>query len=137
MRYAVLLLCSVLMGGTYAVAQAAPAASAASKSTIESQPATAAMPSPPAHPMTQAQVEEMLKLTHADKLKNQMMETMMAQLSHEFPPYMPKDVLTDLLSSMEKANLNKTVIPIYQKYLSQKDARRSSRSTKPPQGSIC
>lgn len=128
MRYAVLLLCSVLIVGTSAVAQTAPASSTAANTTHD------AIAIPPAHPITLAQAKEILKMTGADQMKNQMIESMMAELRHAFPPYMPEDVIEDFQTSLEKADLDDTVIPIYQKYLSQQDAAAIIAFYKTPAG---
>ncbi len=134
MRYALLLLCSVLIGGTYAVAQAAPASPAASKSKTASQPATVAAPAPPAHPMTNAQVEEMLKVTDADRMQKQLLTEMMFYVRHKMPPYMPKDVITDLETSLESTKIDDVVMKIYQKHISEQDAAAIIAFDKTPAG---
>jgi uncharacterized protein len=131
MRYAVLLLCSVLIGGTYAVAQATPASKTASTSSSSAQ----ALPAPPPlHPLTVAQAREILKLTGADRLRNQVMRRMMTGLQGVFPPYMPKDVVQDLEKNLEAIDMDSITVKIYQEHISEKDAAAIIAFYKTPAG---
>lgn len=114
MRHAVLLLCSVLIGGTYAVAQSTPAAPAS--------PAEALPAPPPLHPLTDAQAREMLKLQGSDRIEKQTMAQELKILPRVFPPYMPKDVMDDLKTSLESIDLDSIIVKIYQEHISEKDA---------------
>ena len=127
MRYTALLLSAVLIAGVPAVAQSVPASTS-------SHAAKSAHAAPPAHPLTTAQAEELLKLTGADHMKKQMVDGMVAYLRQTFPPYVPKDVLTDFQTSLEKINVNSATIKIYKKHMSQKDAAAIIAFYKTPAG---
>ncbi len=116
MRYAVLLLSSVLIVGTSAVAQTAPATSAVMPQ------ATAVSQAPPLHPITVAQCKELMHLTGAVRLGRQSMDQMMKYLRGVVPPYIPKDVMDDMQASMDNIDLASMVTKIYQKHISEKDA---------------
>ena len=98
------------------------------------QTTTAADEQPPAHPITPAQVHEMLELTGANRLKNQVMRGMWVNLQKAFPPFVPKDVLDDLEASLEKADLEPMLISAYQKRVSTEDAAQAIAFYKTPAG---
>src|SRR5271170_3112573 len=58
---------------------------------------------PPGHPVNPAQVHELLELTGATNLKNQLMRGMMVYMRQSLPAYLPKDVIDDLETSLENA----------------------------------
>lgn len=131
MRTSVLLLCSVLIVGASAVAQTAPASPAGASQAASSS----ALPAPPPlHPLTVAQAQEILKLSHADKLKNQVMTQMMGNMKRVFPPYMPKDVIDDLLTSLENIDMDSFTVKIYQEHISEQDATAIIAFYKSPAG---
>lgn len=130
MRHVVLLLCCVLIGGTSAVAQAAPA----SKAAHPANPAKVVVPVLPAHPMTVAQAKEMLKLTGANESARQAIARELGNLRQAFPPYMPEDVIQDLKTGFEHIDFGGLLIPIYQKTLSEKDAAAIIAFYKTPAG---
>lgn len=119
MRFAVLLLSSVLIAGTSAVAQTHPANSAGSAAAAPVAPESAA---PPLHAITAAQAKELIHLTGAVRLGRQSMDQMMAYARKMLPPYMPKDVMEDMQASMDKIDLASMVTKIYQEHISEKDA---------------
>jgi hypothetical protein len=129
MRYAVLLLSSVLIGGTFAVAQTAPAAAPTTSGNSQAMPAP-----PPLHPITDAQAKELLHLTGAVRLGRQSMARMMAYLRGVVPPYIPQDVMVDMQTSMEKIDLASMMTKIYQEHISQKDAAAIIAFYKTPAG---
>ncbi|MGH9588392.1 MAG: DUF2059 domain-containing protein [Acidobacteriaceae bacterium] len=106
-------------------------------STVNSTPAqsaTATVDQPPAHPITPAQVHEILELTGARRLQLQTMRAMMASLRKAFPPYMPEDVIDDLESNMEKVDLEPMAVEAYQKHVSTEDAAKMIAFYKTPAG---
>jgi hypothetical protein len=95
---------------------------------------TTATDQPPAHPVTPEQVHEILVLTGANKLKDQMMHGMMNYLQRAFPPYMPKDVIDDLETSMAKIDMDSMAVESYQKHISTEDAAQLIAFYKTPAG---
>lgn len=83
---------------------------------------SAATAKAPLHPITVAQAQELLRLTHADALQKQISNNMMQYLSHALPPFIPADVLTDIKTRLESANLDSQLITIYQQHISERDA---------------
>jgi hypothetical protein len=77
---------------------------------------------PPLHPITPHQVHEILELTGANKLKEQMMRSMWGSLQKSFPPFFPKDVLDDLEANMLKIDFEPMAVKAYQKRISAEDA---------------
>ncbi|MGB7190582.1 MAG: DUF2059 domain-containing protein [Acidobacteriaceae bacterium] len=89
---------------------------------------------PPAHPITAAQVHELLELTGAKQLGIQMMRGMMVNLRKTFPPFVPKDVIDDIEASLEKMDLESMAVVAYQKHLSTEDAAQVIAFYKTPAG---
>lgn len=131
MRYAVVLLCSVLIAGTSAVAQTARASNPGSS---PASPGNLAATAVPAHPMTMAQAEELLKVTHADKIGKQIVAGMLVNLRRNLPPYMPEDVVEDLQKSLEDIDYGGMAASIYRKHLSEQDAAAIIAFDKTPAG---
>ncbi len=92
------------------------------------------MPQPPAHPITTAQVHELLELTGANRLKDEMIHNTMAYLQRALPPYMPKDVVDDFETSFAKMDVETMSIKAYQKHISTEDAAQFIAFYKTPAG---
>jgi uncharacterized protein len=105
---------------------------AQSMSSDQTQTATADQP--PEHPITQAQVHELLELTGANRLKDQMIHNTMTYLQKAFPPYMPKDVIDDLETSFAKMDVESLTVKEYQKHISTEDATQFIAFYKTPAG---
>jgi len=75
----------------------------------------------PVHPVTAAQVHQLLVLTNSDNLKKQMMNGMTPYLRQAMP-FLPADVMDDFQARMEKADLEPMAVESYQKHLSTEDA---------------
>ena len=128
MRYAAVLAIS-LLGISSALGQTA---SASPSQSTTSQAASA--DTPPAHPITKAQVDEILQLTHAQQLREQVMQAMMANLERVFPPYMPKDVIADLEHNLGTIDFESMAVHAYQKHVSTEDAEQIISFYKTPAG---
>ncbi len=89
---------------------------------------------PPVHPVTPAQVHELLELTGATNLKNQLMRGMMVYMRQSLPAYLPKEVIDDLETSLENADMEPMLIAAYQKHLSTEDAVEIITFYKTPAG---
>jgi uncharacterized protein len=98
------------------------------------QTQTSAADQPPEHPITTAQVHELLELTGANRLKDQMIHNTMTYLQKAFPPYMPKDVIDDLETSFAKMDVESLTIKEYQKHISTEDATQFIAFYKTPAG---
>lgn len=75
----------------------------------------------PEHPVTVAQVHQIMALTKTNDLKKQMLESMMPYLKQAMP-FLPPDVLDDYQARIEKADFEPIAIASYQKHLSTEDA---------------
>jgi len=87
---------------------------------------------PPANPITDSQVHELMELTGTDKLKDQLTQYIMRNI--EQAPFMPKDVIDDMHASLEKADINTAAAATYKKYLSTDDAAAIIAFYKTPAG---
>jgi len=131
MRYASVLAATLIFAAS-ALAQQAPSASSA-PTTLANPPAQVP-DQPPVHPVTPEQVHEILELTGANQLKNQMMRGMMAYWRRAFPSFVPKDVFDDLESSLEKMDFEPMAVTAYQKRISTEDAAQVIAFYKTPAG---
>lgn len=75
----------------------------------------------PEHPVTRAQVHELMVLTGSDHLRSQVMAGMLPYIKQAMP-FMPQDVLDDFQSRMAKADFETMAVQSYQKHLSTEDA---------------
>lgn len=89
---------------------------------------------PPAHPITAAQVQEMLQLTGAAKLQKQMLDNIMPALRKTMPPYMPADVMTDWERTVLGPEMQNVVVRTYQQHISTEDAAAAIAFYKSPAG---
>lgn len=105
-----------------------------STNTIPAQSTPATMDQPPMHPITVQQVHELLVLTGANRLKDQMIHNTMSYFQKAFPPYMPKDVVDDLETSFAKMDVEQIAVKVYQKHISTEDASQVIAFYKTPVG---
>ncbi|MGC2164352.1 MAG: DUF2059 domain-containing protein [Silvibacterium sp.] len=131
MRYASVLAITLIFAAS-ALAQQTPASSQTHARSANAQAQVAIQP--PAHPITPAQVHEILELTGANHLAVQIMRGMMVNLRKSFPPYVPKDVIDDLEASMEKMDFESMAVVAYQKHISTEDAAQAITFYKTPAG---
>lgn len=75
----------------------------------------------PEHPITAAQVHQLMVLTKTDHLTKQMMDGMMPYMKQALP-FLPADVLSDFQARMEKVDFEPMAVEAYQKRLSTEDA---------------
>lgn len=130
MRYATVLATTLIFAAS-ALAQQAPASK--TPAATDNAPAQAEI-LPPVHPITPEQVHEILQLTGANQLKNQMMRGMMSYWRKSFPSFVPKDVFDDLESSLEKMDFEPVAVAAYQKRISTEDAAQVIAFYKTPAG---
>lgn len=105
------------------------------------QTATAAEPSPesadlkpPEHPVTVAQVHELMDLTGMTNMQKQMVQGFLPNLRRMMPPYVPSDVMDDFQKSLLGADMDALVVAAYQKHLSTEDADQVIAFYKSPAG---
>ncbi len=91
-------------------------------------------PPPPAHPLTAAQAHELMQLTGTDKIKQHLVDNVMAYTQRAFPPFVPADVRTDVETSLEKMDVETPTVATYQRYLSTEDAGKIIDFYKTPAG---
>ncbi len=103
-------------------------------SVLQGTPTGASQPAvtPPANPITDPQVKELMELTGTDKLKDQLTQYFMSRMQQA--PFMPKDVLDDMHTSLEKTDVNTNATATYKKYLSTEDAAAIIAFYKTPAG---
>jgi uncharacterized protein len=87
----------------------------------------------PAHPVTPEQVREILNLTGAVDVKQQMLDGLMPHVK-EMLPYMPQSVLDDIRQSISIADFDGAVVRAYQKRLSTEEAAQIIAFLRTPAG---
>ena len=134
MRNAVLALCSFLLAGTV-FAQPTPSAGSQSpaKATAPSSATAPAASQAPANPLTDAQAKQMLEMTGALQMKEQLLHSVMNYFRTAMP-FMPKDVSDDLETSFGKLDLETPIIAIYKEHISTSDADAIIAFYKTPAG---
>ena len=81
-------------------------------------------PPPPAHPITPAEVKELMEVTHmVDRMKDSV-HTMIPQQKKALP-YFPDEFWTDLEAEFAKLDWVALATPVYQRYLSEDDANKA------------
>ncbi len=88
---------------------------------------------PPAHPVTAAQVYEILELTGTDTVKRQMLDGLLPHL-RQMMPYMPNDVVDDLQQSLGVADFEGVMVRSFQQSLSTEEAADIIAFYKSPAG---
>jgi TonB family protein len=111
----------------------AASAPGATDAGAQAQQDSAANP-PPEHPITTAQVHEMMELTGSVNLTKQMLDSMMPMLRQSMPPYMPADVMQDFEQTFTGGALEDAVVSSYQAHLSTEDAAEIIAFYKSPAG---
>ena len=88
----------------------------------------------PEHPITVAQVHEMMQLTGAVSIARQAMQSLMPAIRQMMPPYVPGDVLDELNRRLLSADLETTITHSYQAHLSTEDGTAIIAFYKTPAG---
>jgi hypothetical protein len=133
MRNAVLALCSFALLGS-ALAQQTPSSSTApAKAPAASNSSAPAAAQAPANPLTDAQAKQMLQMTGALEMKEQLLHSVMNYFRTSMP-FMPKDVSDDLEQSFGKLDLETPIIAIYKQHISASDADAIIAFYKTPAG---
>ncbi len=122
--------CFLLAGAAYA--QQAPSTSSSSPAAAPAAKVPVA-PTAPANPLTDAQAKEMLAMTGASEMKEQLQHSMMTYFQSNMP-FMPQDVSTDLEQSFQKLDLETPIIAIYKQHISTEDATAIIAFYKTPAG---
>lgn len=137
MRFQSVLVYSLVLCAS-AMAQSTQTAPSQAAKPVQNPPSSsAAAPAAeprPEHPITADQVHELMQLTGADRIKTQMLQSMLAYFQRLYPPYFPKDVIDDLNSSVEKVDLEPVILEAYQKRISTEDAVQIIAFYKTPAG---
>lgn len=134
MRFISVLASSLILAVTALGQQTTASPHKTVQSAPPAQASTATADQPPAHPITPAQVHEILELTGAKHLEDQMMRGMMGYWLRTVPSYVPKDVTDDLEASLEKMDLEPMAIKAYQEHVSTEDAAQLIAFYKTPAG---
>jgi hypothetical protein len=130
-RHSAWLVFFLLLGVTVSAESATgkPASRTAAGTTGAGQAPEAA----PAHPMTVAQVREILALTSVGNMKQQMLEGMLPFVQ-QMLPYMPDSVVDDFRHSLEMADFDAALVRTFQAHLSTEDAAKIIAFYKTPAG---
>ena len=76
---------------------------------------------PPAHPITRAQVQQLVELSHTREITRNALHT--AFNSQQNPNgIIPKEFFDDMAAEMDKVDFVALMLPVYQKYVSEEDA---------------
>lgn len=133
MRKTALALCSLALLGS-ALAQQTPSSSTApAKAPAASSSSAPAAAQAPANPLTDAQAKQMLQMTGALDMKEQLLHSVMNYFRTSMP-FMPKDVSDDLEESFGKLDLETPIIAIYKQHISASDADAIIAFYKTPAG---
>jgi hypothetical protein len=76
---------------------------------------------PPAHPVSAAQVHEILELTGTNTAKREMLDGMLPHLK-EMMPYIPADVVDDLQRTLGTADFEGAMVRSFQQHMSTEEA---------------
>jgi hypothetical protein len=87
----------------------------------------------PVHPVTAAQVYEILELTGTETMKRQMIDGMLPYLK-QMMPYMPADVVTDFQRSLGATDFEAEMVRSFQQHLSTEDAAQIIAFYRSPAG---
>ena len=125
----------VLSASAFAQQTAAPAAQHPA-STTPPPPSASTNPAitPPANPITAAQIKEIQELTGVTAMQKRIVANAMQYYHSQLPPYIPQDVVEDLTKSLETADLGSQAATIYPKYISTEDAAKIIEFYKTPAG---
>lgn len=88
----------------------------------------------PEHPITAAQVHEMMQLMGMANLQKQMLQGFMPAMRQMMPPYVPADVMDDFQKSLLGAKMDAIVVKAYQEHISTDDAALVIAFYKTPAG---
>jgi hypothetical protein len=88
---------------------------------------------PPAHPVTAAQVYQILTLTGTDTVKREMLDGLLPHMK-QMMPYMPADVVEDLRRSLGTTDFEGAMVRSFQQHLSAEDAAQIIAFYKSPAG---
>lgn len=130
MRNVTLALCCFFVSIPMVAQQPAASSKPATSPAASTAPQT---PPPPAHPLTDFQAKEILELTGASKIKQQLTEGMTNYFSHSMP-FVPKDVMDDLQQSLGKLDVETPAIADLKQRISEEDARSIIAFYKTPAG---
>jgi len=132
MRKASLALSCFLLAGV-ALAQQAPSTASPTPVATPAASKAPAAPAAPANPLTDAQAKQMLEMTGASAMKEQLLQTMMNYFKTNMP-FLPQDVSTDLEQSFQKLDFDTPIIAIYKQHISTEDATAIIAFYKTPAG---
>ncbi|GGG90963.1 DUF2059 domain-containing protein [Silvibacterium dinghuense] len=122
--------CCLLVAASAIAQQASTSASTPTKPASQAAPQ---QPAPPANPITDAQAHELMELTGASKMQEQLVTGMTAYFQQRIP-FAPKDVIDDLVQSLSKVDLQTPIIALYKQHISTTDADAIIAFYKTPAG---
>ncbi len=94
---------------------------------------TAAENPPPAHPVTAAQVYDILELTGTNTQKREMLDGLLPHL-REMMPWMPQNVVADLQRTLGAADFEGAMVRSFQQHLSTEEAAQIIAFYRSPAG---
>jgi uncharacterized protein len=108
-------------------------ATTAKSGIVENAPSATAEENLPEHPVTAAQVHEILELTATNTVKREMLDGMLPHLK-EMMPYIPVDVVADLQRTLGSADFEGAMVRSFQQHLSTEEAADIIAFYKSPAG---
>jgi hypothetical protein len=89
---------------------------------------------PPEHPVTEEQLRTYFAVCHVSGVSRQLTHEHLEAQREQLPPWYPKNVWDEIEDAVDKIDLPAVALPIYQKYLSETDAKMLIELFASPQG---
>jgi hypothetical protein len=89
---------------------------------------------PPEHPITEEQLRTFLKVTHFLSVNSQLIYEKLEVQRKQMPEWYPESVWNEISDAIENIDMASLSLPVYQKYVSEDDARFFIRFMATPRG---
>jgi hypothetical protein len=90
--------------------------------------------SPPEHPITEEQLRTFFKLIHFLSVNRPLLHDKLELQRKQLPGWYPQSVWDEIANAIENIDCPKVALPVYQKYVSEDDAKFFNRFLATPQG---
>lgn len=89
---------------------------------------------PPDHPVTEEQLRTYFAVCHVSAVSRQLTHEKLEAQRQQLPPWYPQPVWDEIEEAVDKIDMPKLALPIYQKYISETDAKLMIQLFASPQG---
>lgn len=89
---------------------------------------------PPEHPITEEQLRTFFKVTHFLSVNRQLIHEKLEVQRKQMPEWYPQSVWNEIADAIDNIDLPGVALPVYQKYVSEDDAKFFIRFMATPQG---